>query len=437
MNPIQYLPPVNQQDFLRSALGGLEVGSAFAANAQRQAKQEAAAQAAAQYQADTDAAMANPTPKAFLDLTLKYPQHREAYKLASEQLNAGQLKSEISDATTLAAALQSGRPDVALGQLETRIAKMQEAGQDPGPLTLIRDLVKQDPKQAYGATLSILSGLPGGDKVVESLGKLEIRPFTVRKAEAEAGKEEALAAKAGEDAKTAAVTAKYAESNALKDLEERGWRIDALKADIDFKKQSARIAALNASLAKEQNDLKREELLIKRDEALRVRDEKVREKAAMAEAEVGAIDNGLNTIDRFLSMAQDPKTKKPSSTLRAAAGPIDSRLPTFQTDVANLEGFITSMKSQAFLTAVRQAGSMSGMTEKEGDKLESAILNLDLRQGAQQVLDNIAETQRIFLKSRKAAEKKYGVAPSIPDTPAAKTTTEDIDSLVRRYSGGG
>ena len=426
MNPIQYLPPVNQQDFLRSALGGLEVGSAFAANAQRQAQQEAAAQAAAQYQADTAAAMANPTPKAFLDLTLKYPQHREAYKQASDQLNAGQLKSEISDATTLAAALQSGRPDVALGQLETRIAKMQEAGQDPGPLTLIRDLVKQDPKQAYGATLSILSGLPGGDKIVESLGKLEIRPFTVRKAEAEAGKEEALAAKTGEEAKTAAVTAKYAESVALKDLEERGWKIDALKADIDFKKQSARIASMNASIAKKQNDLRREELQLKRDEALRVRDEKVREKVATVESGAANIDNMLNTIQRIQS----------NKSLADVIGSLEGRMPgmasAFDDEESDAIALIETLGSQAFLAQIPNIKGMGALSNAEGEKLQSALQNLSRSQSEEQFKANLNEASRLLSKGRESLFKSAGLPMPKPDTPAAPGSRPPLASFEGR-----
>lgn len=69
MQPINYLGAMPQIDLGQSLMQGLQVGNAFAGIRQRQDEQtrlqqerEAAAQAQAQYEADIQAARANPTP---------------------------------------------------------------------------------------------------------------------------------------------------------------------------------------------------------------------------------------------------------------------------------------------------------------------------------------------------------------------------------------
>lgn len=403
---------------------------------QREAAQrQAEAQAAMEQEIASVSNNPNSTLADYARLMTKYPERSEALKRSWETLSDGQQKSGLAMLSKATAAFSAGKPEVVVQLLKTESEALRNAGDESNAELYDRLARATEIDPTYGKRLAFmtLAGIPGGDKAIEAIGKVgaearaqELQPIAVRRQTADAAGAEA-------EAITKGVGAKYAESTALKDLEERGYRIENLKSEPEFRRQTLRIQAMNSAIARESNDIKREQLSFQRDEAIAARESRVRENAAKAEAEVSAIDNALNTIDRFLAVAQDPKSKRPTSTLRAASGPIDSRFPTIQTDVANLEGMIQSMKSQAFLTAVRSAGSMAGLTEKEGDKLESSILNLDLRQGADQILKNIAETQRIFFNSRKMAERKYGVPPSVPNTPDVQSSTEEIDALVNMY----
>lgn len=199
--PINYTAAQPQPDFLKSILGGLQVGATVQAQQAQQAQQEAAMQRQQAYQDAIRNAMSAPSPQAFAALALQFPEHREAFKQGWEQLSADQQQNELRDASGVAASLQAGRTDVAAATLERRITAMKNSGQDPGALPMILDLVKTDPQRAYGAVLSSISALPGGDKYIEGLGKLgverradQLQGSAVKKAEADAAGAQADAA---------------------------------------------------------------------------------------------------------------------------------------------------------------------------------------------------------------------------------------------------
>lgn len=237
VGPINYMEYFPQQDLSQSLLGGLQAGAAIQQiNAQREAQEQArldrekAIQRQAQYETDVANAIANPNPKAFAALGLKYQEHREASKQAWDMLSADEQKQELNDATSLSAMLQSGRPDLALSKIEDRIEMKKKEGVDTSELEGIRDLVKSDPKKAYAYTMHALSGIPGGDKVLEGLTKIgteqraqELHPGLVEK-----GKAEALGAQA--EAATKGVEAKYAEQKTKADLAKVASDIGLTKA---------------------------------------------------------------------------------------------------------------------------------------------------------------------------------------------------------------
>jgi hypothetical protein len=144
------------------------------------------------------------------------------------------------------------------------------------------------------------------------------------------------------------------------------------------------------------------------------------------------MDNFLNTADRFLTAATD-KQGKPNSTIRAASGPVDARMPTMQGDVADLEAIVETLGSQAFLSQVPSMRGLGALTEAEGAKLQSSLANLSLRQSPEQIVANVKEAQRLILKGRKTLELRTGVKLAPPDTPAANPSANEIDSLLKKY----
>ncbi len=385
----------------------------------------------------------NASARDFANLTLKYPALKDQFKQSWDMIGSDQQAGRQQLLTQAYAALSSNRPDIAESLLRDRAQAMRNSGapeQEAAAQDMWADLIKQSPQQAKYIGGLMLSSVLGPEKFAETFAKLGEEGRANDKAPAEL-------LEANSKAASAATAAKFAESKAVMDLKLSQSQIEKMAADTQIAKENARIAAINAATAREGNSLKKQELQLKLQEAITARDDKLRTKVAEVESARGTMDNFLNTADRLLSAATDkdsagkPRLKDgkpvPSSTLRAAAGPLDSRLPTMQTDVADLEALAETLGSQAFLSQIPAMKGTGNLSEKEGDKLQSALTNLSLKQSPEQFLANIKEAQRLILKARGNLTTKYGVPDTVPDTPAAQASPSEVDDLVRRYTGSG
>lgn len=99
---------------------------------------------------------------------------------------------------------------------------------------------------------------------------------------------------------------------------------------------------------------------------------------------------------------------------------------------SNAIALINTIGSQVFLSAVREAGSMNGMTEKEGDKLQNSLASLGRAQGEKSFEDNLKEAQRLLLKGRKNLATQYGLPDTVPDTPAVRPSGGEVDSILKK-----
>jgi len=407
---------------------------------QRQA-QAAAQQQAQAMQMELTQLAANPraTSADYARTMTRYPQLSEQLKRASDTLNADQQQQALSHSSQVFAALRSGRGDLAANILTERADLMESSGQgeQAQQARSLAELAKTQPQMALAALAPLIASLPGGDKVLDGVAKYGGEVRAEAKAPAELRTAEAGASTAESQAKTAAVTAKYADSQALADLETKGWNVKALQADIEFKRQSTRIAAMNAALAREGNDLKREELRMKLDDAKRTRDDKVREKVATAEAGASAIDNMLNTIERI----------KKSPGLRDVVGSFEGSdlYPTQAMavvgagnpysssgdDRADAIALVETLGSQAFLAQIPSIKGMGALSNAEGDKLQAALQNLKRKQSEKQFDANLAEAARILTKGRESLARSTGVPLGSPDTPAAPSARPPLESFMR------
>jgi len=229
------------------------------------------------------------------------------------------------------------------------------------------------------------------------------------------------------DAESARIKAKYAEPDAVIDLQTKGWNIKKLESDIISARESNRIAAMNAATNREGNALKRQEMQLKLQEEKGKIQEKFNAKVSEVESARSNIDNLLNTADKIVNTSDSVK--------KAALGPVDSRFPTMQTDVADFEALIENLDAQAFLAQVPQMKGLGALSENEGKKLAAALQSFNMKQSPEQFTSNAKEAQRFILKARKTLADKYGVPDTVPDTPAAKASGADIDALLKKYGG--
>lgn len=445
MEPINYNIPA--PNIGAQFAEGFQIGGAIRGVQERKQAELAAQQARQQFATDLQAAQQDGSQTAWLNMIAKYPQFREAFGDVRKGYGEERAKNEFIQGSSVSIALENNKPDIAISQLDTIIQAKANKGEDTKIYEQIKSQIENgDLVGAKNTTNFGLSVLDPDkfEKMVVGTGKFKEQPITLREKEAVAKTAEVTAqnapslqaaqvTKAQGEASKATTEAKFAEPTILLDLEKKGWDIKKIKSDIDVSKQQTRIAAMNASIAREGNDLKRQELRLKVQEAQNALDDKIRTKVADVQSARGDMDNFLNTADRFLKMSIGPDGK-PTATLRAATGPLDNILPTWQPDVADLEELASTLSSQAFMSQIPKMKGTGALSEKEGEKLQASLQNLSLRQSADQLLTNVKEAQRLILKARKNLTLRSGVPESIPDTPNVAPSKKEVDDLVNKYT---
>lgn len=435
--PINY----NLVDPSAALINGLNIGNSLNAT-QRQAEIDAAAkikaqqaeQAALQMQNDFRSVLANPNAghAEYAALQLKYPTQAENVGKAFKTWEEGKQKTAIEFGSRVYGALQSGNTPLAIELMK------QKAKADPSAapeMNMLAGLADADPQAAKLMWATTLAGMHGPDKFAEAYSKIGGEQRAQDQAPADLKKKSADAEAAVSDATIKAEQAKVAPQAVLLDLQKKGWDIEKIKADIQNAKEDNRIKAMTAAISRETNDLKRDELRLKVEEARTKQADALRTKVADVESSRSSIDNFLNQADRILAKMVGPDGK-PTALARAAFGPIDSRTPTIQQDVADLEALVETLGSQAFMSVIPNLKGLGALSNAEGDKAQSSLQNFSLRQSADQFVTNLKEGQRLMMKGRKNLSARYGVPDSVPDTPAAAQATSgaDIDALVKKYA---
>ena len=425
--PINYLAQMPQIDINKGFLESIQGAALLGQMQQRQQEQQQKTIEAQQkeqrlqaYRTEIENAFTQGTPQAFARLMTMFPEHQAVIKPQFEQLSKDRQSGEIAAALPVASALLSGNAKVAKDLIEARIKATPE-GQDSSGLQALSSLIDADPQTARNYALMGLSQVMAPDKFAETFGKLAesgraetMAPITMRK-------EKALSAEAEEKAKQAAIKSRFAESEAVIDLEKKGWDIRKIQSDIAIAKQNAQIAAANVQIGKTTNDLKRQELELKVDEMKQKRDSAVREKAAEVESARFSIDNMLNTTERIL--------KNPS--LNSVLGTVQGRVPVvFSDEAQDAVALIETLGSQAFLSQLPLIKGTGNLSNAEGDKLQSSLQNLSRVQSEKQFRENLNESRRLLIKARGNVSTRYGVPESTPDIPAAKSAAAPETAIV-------
>lgn len=220
MGPIDYSTNVQQpfQAALQGFSGGLAVKQAL--DAQEQAAIQK--QAAQQMQRDVIAFANNPNRSAsdYSSMIAKYPQLSEHYKRAFDVENPEKKANQVSQLSQVFAAVQSGKPDVAVELLQRQADASRASGDTKGAAgteAMLR-LVKMNPQGAQTAIGLALHAATGDDKFAEVLSKLGVEQRAAAKAPAELATAQANAVKTGAEATTAVVTAQNAPAKQQADI---------------------------------------------------------------------------------------------------------------------------------------------------------------------------------------------------------------------------
>lgn len=137
----------------------------------------------------------NPTAQDYAAMMTKYPTMADHFQKSWNVLNADQQQNTLSDATQTYAALQSGNPDIALSNLNNKIAAYKNSGQidQANKLSALAHVITMNPDAAKTSTALMLSSVMGPDKFASTFGTLgdqtranELQPSKVAQSQAEA-----------------------------------------------------------------------------------------------------------------------------------------------------------------------------------------------------------------------------------------------------------
>lgn len=197
--PINYqalLPQQNLSDQFTRVLQNISLGGQIAqqdaAMLEHKQAQEKSQAYAAQYSNDLRNAFSEGSPKAFAELTAKYPQQREAFKQSWDILSKEQKDADFLAGTQAYSAIKNGKPEVAKDILTFQISALENAGKDAGKLKSILSNLDEDPKNVASHIGLILSSVDPEKwgKMTSEIRAAESQPSKLRKEEAEAGKAE-------------------------------------------------------------------------------------------------------------------------------------------------------------------------------------------------------------------------------------------------------
>jgi hypothetical protein len=438
INPL--MPPINYtvdvQSPFESALGGFKLGAGVAEIQAAQQRRELERKALEQAQtAQTELANLFKNPNAtaadYERVAVFLPKDQAAILTQGfERKTKEQQQADLRIGGEVYTAIKSGNIDVAKRRLTEKAIALRNSGRESEAKAAedSLELINLNPTGAQTTIGLYMARLPGGKEFLESADKTlstqreeALQPSALKEAAAKADKAVSDAivaketatnapamAKADADLKAAQAQKAQVEAKYAEQVTKLGIR--KTEEDIIINKENARIAALNAAIARETNVIKQGELQQKIDDAKEKRDATDRDQKATLANQSADIDNFINTAVRI--------KQTPRDIINAATGPIASRLPTTNQGVADFEALVETLGSQAFLAQIPKIKGTGNLTEKEGDKLQASLQNLSLKQSPDRLLANVDEAVRLLEKARVTITARSGL-PTVPsDVPA-------------------
>lgn len=373
---------------------GLQLGNGIRQMQVQQAQE-------AQMAADMAALQKDPTPQAILGMSAKYPQLTkqlsDSFKMSSDL----EQKSQIKMATPVLSAATAGRYDIAEKTLREQAAALKNSGREKEAeqYLILADQFVSDPKAATAQAGILMSAAMGP----ENFGKTYLNINKV-------GESAALApyklAEQQADTSSAMTEAAYADSKAQ--LTNANMQNQMANRDYgsEIKTQKLKLDVIDSERKRAKTDADIEKLDLEKQKITREMD--ISKKAYEAEGanSLMANDTMMGTIDKLLTT--------PKNVIAAANGPVDSRLPTIQQDVADYEELVALTSNQAFLAQLpfmigKGAGSLS---DAEGTVLKNSMANLSLRQSPEQMYKSLQTVKKLLTKGRAFLASKYVSTPT-------------------------
>jgi hypothetical protein len=250
MQPINY--GVEIQDPTQSFLSAFQTGAAIQDTRlkQEQQQQQMANQRLVQ---EGFAKLRQPgaTAADYANLAMVLPETQaKAVRESFSMLSGERQQNALQQSGQVFSAFKAGKPEIAIGLLDRQIEAKRNSGDNEGAMFLEtwRDVAKENPKATEDYFGFTISQMPGGDKVIESAGKLGAERRAEAQAPAELRQKIAAADKAVADATTAQATATNAPERAAAEAALAKANADKAKVEAQFAGPLAQ-ASLNLNSA--------------------------------------------------------------------------------------------------------------------------------------------------------------------------------------------
>jgi len=366
MEPINY--NIDVKSPIENAVSGLQAGLQMQQGMMQieQLKQQQAAQRQMQLDLANLSSNKNATAQDYASMMVKYPQLSEHFKRSFDVLNGDQQQSMVSDATQAYAALQSGKPDIAVQLLNDKAAAYENGGnaQQAGKLKAFAKLIEINPSAAKTSTALMLSSVMGADKFATTFSTLGDQQRAQDKAPAELAKANADASVAESNALIKSVEATNAPTKT---------QLENTKAaaDIEATRLKQQIDALDVQIKQANSETDRGRLQLERDKLNGELQMKLGAQQSDTQNQLDTVNNSLSTVNGILKHPIMQSSFGVGSTIGKMLGAVPG------TDNKDFNAMLDTLKSQQFLTAAKEMKGMGALSDAEGARIERAVASLD------------------------------------------------------------
>ena len=252
MDPINYLGAPAPANPLGNFTQGLQVGTAIQ---QQQASQAQAVADAERRQAITDAftklQQPGATARDYANLAMVLPKDQsEAVMNAYKTMREEQRQATLQETGQVFSALDGGNSDLATSLLRRQADAFRNSGDEQSAqyASTLADMIGVGDQGMANVKAMLgysMSQMPGGDKAIDAIVKLNQDRRTAQQFPVLQAQKEAELAKATSDAEKASIETKYAERTQLAELDQKAAQLGLTKAQTD--EALARVRNLDAS----------------------------------------------------------------------------------------------------------------------------------------------------------------------------------------------
>lgn len=408
MGPIDY--SIDVKSPFESALQGYAGGAAIRDDQAKQLQQQTLQQQQQQQRQVLQSLIAKPDASAddYSNAMLLVPGMKDQLKQSWDTKSAAQQQSKLSDLSQWGAAIQNGKPEIAIDAMKARADAMEKtAGSPTQESKIVRmqaDMIAAHPEFGRFMIKSMLAAHPDGGKVVTALAGLGGEERAAEQAPADLLKKRSDAAKA-------AAEAGVAPEKAVLDTQK-------VAEEIKTAQNQRRISELDVQIKQANSETDRGRLQLERDKLVAEQNLKQQAAASDNQTHLDTLSQSLATVGELM--------KHPG--LNSGTG-VGSTVASFfnGTDAKDFRLQVETLKSQQFLTAAKELKGMGALSDAEGARLEKSIASLDPNMSTKQFKNNLGVIQNTLQK----AQSKLVASGKLPTTGGAFVMTHPVYGTVK------